>query len=62
MKGKKRNVLGWNYIEAKVKAKAKILCDLCRYSWPPNVNIQLRNLCIHSKRYRFRVRFNIIPP
>ena len=52
--------LGWNYIGA----KAKILFDLCRYSSPPNANTQLRNVCIHSKRYRFRfrVRSNIIPP
>ena len=56
--------LGWNYIGANAKAKAKILFDLCRYSSPPNVNTQQRNLCIHSKRYlfRFRVRSNIIPP
>ena len=57
-------ILGWNYIGANAKAKAKILFDLCRYSSPPNVNTQLRNLCIHFKRYRFRfrVRSNIIPP
>ena len=46
--------LNWSERES----ESEILFDLCQYLSLPNVNTQLGNLCIHSKRYRFRSNIN----